>query len=387
MEIRFGIIGYGVQGKLYASILSGRAESGSLKIKKPAKCCLTAISSRSGSAGEDYKDNQEITVFTDWKELIDSGRCDAVILTVPHFQHTEMAIYAMERNLPVLCEKPAAIRASDVEKMIAVSKQHPSAAFGLILNQRTNPVFRKIKEAVASGELGEIRRSNWIINSWWRPDSYYRSSPWRGTWQGEGGGVLVNQAPHQLDLWGWICGVPETVFAICKEGCHRDITVENDVTILTEYGNGATGSFITCTHDPLGTNRLEIDCSRGKIVVEDNKKATIVRFAKEESEWNRTLDVKTFSGLLYQNPEELFKKEEFSESLPMGQEYVLIFENFAAHIEHGEPLIAPGADGLFSVQLANAAQLASAKRQQLEFPCSTKEFNEYLKMRMEQENG
>lgn len=384
--IRFGIIGYGVQGKLYASILTGKGELQGIPIQKPKNCCLTAISSRSGSAEEEYGEDTSVSLFRGWKELVDSGVCDAIIITVPHFQHTDVAIYALERNLHVLCEKPAAIRAFDVEQMLTVAKEHPESAFGLILNQRTNPVFRKIKDLVDSGKLGEIRRSNWMINSWWRPDSYYKSSPWRGTWNGEGGGVLVNQAPHQLDLWGWICGVPTTVFAICREGCQRDITVENDVTMVTEYENGATGCFITSTHDPLGTNRLEIDCSKGKIVVEDNKKAVVTYFAKEEQEWNQTLDLRQFSEMLYRNPEALFTSEEIAESLPIGQEYVLIFENFAAHILTGEALIAPAEDGLFSVQLANIAQLSSAKKQQLSFPCDTTEFNEFLKNRMEQEN-
>ena len=133
---------------------------------------------------------------------------------------------------------------------------------------RTNKLYQKIKEIVASGELGEIRRSQWMINSWWRPDSYYQQSAWRATWGGEGGGVLVNQAPHQLDLWQWICGIPVKVFSKNINGCHRNIGVENDVTMLVEFANGATGTFTTCTHDAIGTDRLEIDLDGGKIVVD-----------------------------------------------------------------------------------------------------------------------
>ena len=150
---------------------------------------------------------------------------------------------------------------------------------------------------MASGELGQIRRSSWIINSWWRPDSYYRQSDWRATWGGEGGGVLVNQAPHQLDLWQWICGIPNKVYAKCIYGSHRDIIVENDVTIVTEYPNGATGSFVTCTHDPNGTDRLEIDLDNGKIVVDNSKTATVYRLNKSEDEMNATMSMMDVSKL------------------------------------------------------------------------------------------
>jgi len=148
--------------------------------------------------------------------------------------------------------------------MIACAKAHPEVSFGIMFNQRTNKLYQKIKEIVASGELGEIRRSQWMINSWWRPDSYYQQSAWRATWGGEGGGVLVNQAPHQLDLWQWICGIPVKVFSKNINGCHRNIGVENDVTMLVEFANGATGTFTTCTHDAIGTDRLEIDLDGGR---------------------------------------------------------------------------------------------------------------------------
>jgi len=162
---------------------------------------------------------------------------------VPHYLHHEISIYAMEHGMNVLCEKPAGVRSKDVQKMIACAKAHPEVSFGIMFNQRTNKLYQKIKEIVASGELGEIRRSQWMINSWWRPDSYYQQSAWRATWGGEGGGVLVNQAPHQLDLWQWICGIPVKVFSKNINGCHRDIGVENDVTMLVEFANGATGTF------------------------------------------------------------------------------------------------------------------------------------------------
>lgn len=195
----------------------------------------------------------------------------------------------------------------------------------------------------------------------------------------------MNQAPHQLDLWSWLCGAPSSVYAVCREGSHRAVSVENDVTIVTEYEDGATGSFISCTHDPLGTDRLEIDCSGGKIVVEDGCRAEIFYFAQDECTWNRTMDYRKLEGMLRQNPDQLYRKEEFCADTVFGREYEAMFSNFAAHILEGEPLIAPGAEGLLSVQLANAAQLSSALRRPLEFPCDMASYDAYLKKRMEEE--
>ena len=254
-EIRFGIIGMGVQGSYYADILSGRRA----QIPQPEGCALAAICSRSDKSREAAE--LGVPMFRDWRALLESGVCDAVILTVPHFQHHEIAIAALEKGIHVLCEKPAGVRASDVRKMLE-AEQRSTAKLGMFLQQRTIPLFSRVRGIIASGELGQLRRSNWIINTYWRPDSYYASATWRGTWKGEGGGILVNQLPHYLDLWLYLCGMPERVFARNRHGAYRDIAVENDVTVLAEYPGGATGVFVACTHDPMGTDRLELDFDR-----------------------------------------------------------------------------------------------------------------------------
>lgn len=372
--LRLGIIGYGVQGKLYAAILTGG--------KAPANCCLAAVCVHSAASLERTEKLPGIAYFSDWKKMLESSLFDAVVITTPHYSHAEIAIAAMDAGKHVLCEKPAAIRASNVEKMLACADSHPELTLALMLNQRTNPLFQKLKAVIGSGELGTLRRSNWIITNWWRPDSYYRANAWRGTWHGEGGGVLVNQAPHQLDLWLWLCGKPKKIFAKCIEGAHRDITVENDVTILAEYENGATGCFVTCTHDPLGTDRLELDFSRGKIVVEDSRRATICRFRLDETVWNNTL---TQADMAHADPDTLYEKEEITGASPYGSAYARMFENFADHIFTGAPLIAPAADGLAPVQLANTAQLSGWLGQELSFPCDSKMYDRWLADKIQKE--
>lgn len=371
-KIRFGLIGIGAQGGAYAGFLTGKAGFPGMPAPEcPPHCELGALCDidpeKEAMCKEKYP---EYPFFRDWKEMVASGTVDAVITTVPHYLHHEIAIYCLEHGMNVLVEKPAGVRAKDVMAMNKCAAEHPDVAFGIMFNQRTNKLYQRIKEIVASGELGEIRRSNWIINTWWRPDSYYQQSAWRATWGGEGGGVLVNQAPHQLDLWQWICGVPTKVFAKCLCGCHRDIVVENDVTILTEYANGATGSFITCTHDAIGTDRLEIDLSAGKIVVEGSKTATVYRMKKSEDEMNATMSMMEVAKLTMGNSAGggLYDTDTFENVDGWGYQHTTVMENFACHILEGTPLLAPGSDGINGVNLANAAQLSSWLGKEVENP-------------------
>ena len=372
-KIRYGIIGIGAQGGAYAGFLTGKGGfPGMPVVPCPPHCALGALCdidpAKEAMCKEKYP---EIPFYSDWKEMVASGDVDAVITTVPHYLHTEMAIYCIEHGMHVLVEKPAGVYAKAVREMNECAAAHPEVAFGIMFNQRTNKLYQKIKEIVASGELGEIRRSNWIINSWWRPDSYYQQSDWRATWGGEGGGVLVNQAPHQLDLWQWICGVPTKVYSKIIYGAHRDIAVDNDVTIVTEYANGATGSFITCTHDANGTDRLEIDLDAGKIVVEGSKTATVYRMKKSEAEMNATMSMMDVARLTSGNSagaDELVTVETFENQDGWGYQHTTVMEDFALHILTGSPLLAPGSDGINGVNLANATLLSSWLGKEVENP-------------------
>lgn len=378
-EIRIGIVGMGVQGSLYAAILTGAVPG----LPVPEGCRLTAISTTNKAIGEKFAANG-IFRYDRWQEMLCGDQCDAVIITVPHYLHSEVAEFALDHGKHVLCEKPAGIRASDVKTMLEAHRRNPGTALAMLLNQRTNPLFRKLRALAHSGELGTLRRSNWIINSWWRPDSYYASNAWRGTWKGEGGGVVVNQLPHQLDLWLGFTGMPESLYALNLHGAHRDIPVENDVTVTARYPGGATGVLVSCTHDPLGTDRLELDFDKGKIVVENSTKATVYRFRDTEEVWNKTIPLKEMPRLS-REPGVLWEQEELTAGQPMGMPYVEIFENFAAHILRGEPLIADGEAGLRQVQLANAIQLSGWKNAPVSVPCDEAEFNAELQKRIDSE--
>ena len=393
-KIRFGLIGIGAQGGSYAGILTGKGMGfpGMPAPEIPPHCALGALCDIDPEKEKMCKEKYpEIPFYTDWKEMVASGNVDAVITTVPHYLHHEIAIYCLEHGMNVLVEKPAGVRAKDVMAMNACAAAHPDVAFGIMFNQRTNKLYQKVKEIVASGELGEIRRSQWMINSWWRPDSYYQQSAWRATWGGEGGGVLVNQAPHQLDLWQWICGVPVKVYSKNINGCHREIDVENEVTMTVTFANGAIGTFTTCTHDAMGTDRLEIDLDGGKIVVDDSKIATIYRYTKDgthvtEDVLNATMDMRQVAMLTRGNSGGgLYDVETFENTDGWGFQHSTVMENFALHCLTGSPLLAPGSDGINGVNLANASQLSAWTGREVANPCDPEEYAAELNKLIENE--
>lgn len=323
---------------------------------------LGAIADRNeGRRAEIVQEHPETPLYAGHEELIAGGEVDAVVTTLPHYDHPAVAIAALEAGLHVLVEKPAAVYTRQVGDLIAAAGARPELTFAIMFNQRTNPLYRRIKEIVDAGEIGAIRRSSWTITTWWRPQGYYEQSAWRATWGGEGGGVLVNQAPHQLDLWQWICGVPKSVFAKAAFGFRRDIATEDEVTAVVDYGDGVTGVFITATHDLIGTDRFEILGDRGKIVVEGSKVATVTRLSKDEREIAASIapeDVrKMFRGEMHL--EQYQTSEELSFDSAWGSQHGEVLRNFAAHILDGEPLLAPGADGIAGVRLANAIHLSA----------------------------
>ncbi|MEG1125225.1 MAG: Gfo/Idh/MocA family oxidoreductase [Oscillospiraceae bacterium] len=371
-KIRLGIIGIGAQGGAYAGFLTGKGGfPGMPAPKAPEHVVLGALCDIDPAVKAKYTEKYpDVAFFDDYKDMIASGKVDAVVTTVPHYLHPEMAIYAIEHGMNVLVEKPAGVYAKAVREMNECAAKHPEVTFGIMFNQRTNKLYQQLRELVASGELGQIRRANWIINSWWRPDSYYQQSAWRATWGGEGGGVLVNQAPHQLDLFQWICGIPCKVYGKVKYGSHRDIIVDNDVTAVLEYPNGATGTFITCTHDPIGTDRLEIDLDKGKIVVENSKTATITRLVKSEDDMNGSMSMMDVAMLMRSNTgaSDFMTTETIENEDGWGLQHITVMENFAQHIISGTPLLAPGSDGINGVNLANAILLSSWLGKEVDLP-------------------
>lgn len=359
-KVRLGIIGIGNIGTGHiGNILEGQC---------PEIEIVAAADRRESRRAWARKSLPGITVFTEGEELIDSGLCDAVFICVPHYQHPSLAISALRHNLHTLVEKPAGVYTLQVREMNEEADRHPDLAFGMMFNQRTNCVYRKLKEMIDGGELGTLKRVSWLITDWYRTQKYYDSGAWRATWAGEGGGVLLNQCPHQLDLLQWLCGVPVQVRAFCQEGKWHDIEVEDDVTAYMEFENGATGVFVSTTGDAPGTNRLEITGSLGKIVCENNK-LIFSRLAQDERIWCAS------SPDAYRKPDcETFEVQTDGEN----PQHSGVLNAFAAHILHGEPLTADGREGIRALTLSNAMHLSSWLGKPVDIPFDEQLFKDLL---------
>lgn len=364
-KVRLGIIGIGNMGSHHAeAVLQG----------KTPELVLAAVADRRPARRAWAQENlpDEVKVFEEGEQLIASGCCDAVLVATPHYQHPELTIMALKQGLHVLCEKPAGVYTKQVREMNDFA-QSSDSVFAIMLNQRTNGRYRKMRELVQGGELGQLKRVNWIVTDWYRTQSYYNSGSWRATWKGEGGGVLLNQCPHNLDLIQWICGLPSKVQAFCHEGKWHDIEVEDDVTAYMEFPNGATGVFITTTGDAPGTNRLEITMEGGKLVCEDDR-LWLHRLGE-----NERVFCKTAQGG-FDKPECAVTELEITEEYT---QHVGVMNAFAGRILHNTPLVAEGAEGIRGLTLSNAIHLSSWTQAPVSLPLDEELFLSQLNRRCE----
>jgi len=340
--VKVGVIGIGNMGSSHVQLLDNGQVEGAV---------LTAICSSNESRIEWIKNHTtgDIQIFQDVETFLNESGIDAVLIATPHYSHPRLAIMAFEKGIHVLIEKTAGVYTKNVLEMNDAARTS-GKVFSIMYNQRANPLYQKLRELIHSGELGEIKRTNWIVTDTYRPQSYYNSSKWRATWEGEGGGVLINQALHQLDIWQWTTGcMPKSVRAVTSVGKYHDIGVEDDVTAYVEYENGATGVFIASTGEAPGTNRFEIVGEHGKIVIE-NETLTFYQLAQSEREFNAT-----FTGG-FGEPE--FRKIDIPVKSDNAR-HIRIIQNWVDSIVKGSPLIAPGEEGIKALEISNAIYLSS----------------------------
>ena len=355
-KVRLGIIGFGNMGTGHTkNIYAGKCpeiELAAVADINPAR--LNVAKEMAAKAGVECP-----ALFDDASKMMDSGKIDAVLVAVPHYDHPRYVIEALRKGLHAMSEKPAGVYTKQVREMMAEADKHPELTFGMMFNQRTNCVYRKMREIIQSGELGEIKRTSWIITEWYRPQYYYDSGAWRATWSGEGGGVLLNQCPHQLDLWQWICGMPVTMDVKMHFGKWHDIEVEDDVTAYCTYANGATGTFITSTGDTPGTNRFEIVCDGGTLLC-DKKELVMYKLDTPESVYSK------------QNRTETFGKPKCEkivvETDGQNPQHSGVLNAFAAHILRGEPLVADGREGINGLMISNAMHLSAWLGHEVKIP-------------------
>jgi predicted dehydrogenase len=350
-SVRIGIIGMGNIGKHHAGyLLEG----------KVAQCQLTAVCSTSPEKLADYA-AKGVKVFGDPLELIRSQTVDAVIIATPHYQHTSLGVAAFAAGLHVMVEKPISAHKADAERLITAHQKNPKLIFGGMFQQRVEPRYEKIRTLIRNGDLGEIVRINWVNTDWFRGEAYYASSAWRATWKGEGGGVLLNQCLHNLDMLQWLVGMPARVRGFCQLGRFHQIEVEDHITAYLEWPNQATGVFVSSTGEAPGANRFEIVGTLGTLILEHSK-LQFTRNATDMLEFSRT----SKSGFV--------KPEAQTEEIPFpnaATPHAALMQNFVNAILHDEPLIAPGADGIHSVELANAMVYSSLLGQTVALPMNS----------------
>jgi len=356
-KVKIGVVGL---GKIGIQHLKSISEMENME--------LAAICDGDKETADKHGVEYNATSFYDVYEMINSGIINAILIATPHYSHTPITVAAFEAGLHVLCEKPIAVHKADAEEMLKVHAKHPELIFSAMFLMRAADVYSKVKKLLESGELGRIYRMNWTITDWYRTQTYYNAGGWRATWKGEGGGVLINQCPHQFDLLQWFFGMPSKVRAFCSMGKYHDIEVEDDVTAYFEFPNGATGVFVTSTGEAPGTNRLEIAAERGKVVVEDGK----IYFKKTE------VSVDKYT----KNSKALFIGPEcWDINIPCDADsgkHQDIIENFRDAIINNIPLIAPGEDGINSIELANAILYSSLKERTVKLPMDSGDFPRLL---------
>ena len=356
-ELRLGVIGLGNMGAVHVRTIQQGKVPGLV---------VTAVSDSNPKL---LPDDPALAAFTDAGALIRSGKVDAVLIATPHYAHTSIGVDALEQGLHVLVEKPISVHKADCERLLAAHAGREKQVFAAMFNQRTDPFYQKIRSLVQGGELGELRRVNWIITNWFRSEAYYASGGWRATWAGEGGGVLLNQCPHNLDLMQWLFGMPQSVRAFCRFGRYHDIEVEDDVTAYLEYPNGASGLFITTTGEAPGTNRLEVTGERGRLVYE-NDRLTFTRNEVETTTFSRT------------TKESFAAPPVWEINIPVnghGEQHLGILKNFTQAALDGAPLLSPAAEGIRSVELANAMLLSTFTNETVALPMDAEAYAGWLR--------
>ena len=360
-SVRLGLVGLGNMGRAHkANILAGKVKG----LQLVAVCDLAP-------ALQGVEDS--LAKFTDAGAMIASGEIDAIHIAAPHPLHCEIGCEALKSGLHVMMEKPLAVHKAECEQLIDAYRDK-SKVFAAMFNQRTDPLYRKLKDLIDSGELGEIRRVQWNVTDWFRTQEYYASGGWRATWKGEGGGVLLNQCPHNLDLFQWMFGMPGEVHGFCNFGRYHQIEVEDDVSAYFRYPDGSNALFVTSTGEAPGVNRLEVVGERGLLTVEGGK----IRFRRNRIPMSRFSD-ETLSSF--------GQPEVWDTTVPVhgtAGQHIEILQNFTNAILLGAELISPAVEGIHSVELANAVLYSAWTHETVKLPLDSAAYASLLQQRISQ---
>jgi len=357
-KVRIGIIGVGGMGSAHC-----------ISAKELKETKLVFVCDIDEKIAKAKSKEFGVPYFTDYKKAFKSGLCDAVVIATPHWIHPEIAIFAFKNGLHVLSEKPIAVTVADADRMIKAAKDNKKV-FAVMFQKRTTSFVKKLTEIIKSAAIGEVTRTL-CIDPWYRTQSYYDSGTWRATWAGEGGGVLINQSSHTIDLFTYIAGLPAKVEAKTRTSLHK-IEVEDEVAVSLEYKNGGWGYFYTSTCEPAGKDAslyMEIAGEKGKIVVSGTDitlytySVPVSKFTHQSKGMWSSLDVKE-------------EKVKLDKDVLGHRE---IMRNFAMAIHKKEKLISPGQEGLNAVEFFNACILSGMKNKAVKIPVNRNEYNSLMK--------
>lgn len=367
--IRVALIGVGAMGKKYALMLSENRINNMM---------LSAVCARSDSNKGWIKENlkEDILFYESTEELFNhADGFDAVLIVTPHKEHPRLALEAFKHKKHVFCDKPAGITVSEAHAMNEAAEK-AGTIYAMMFHNRSFPVYQELKKMLMERDLGDILRILFISSKNFRTNFYHKSSTWRSSFKGEGGGMLINQGTHSLDIWQWLFGMPEAIYAKIPFGKYNDFLVDDEATILMEYPGKVTGTFIMSTGEAFNGEKLEVVGTKGRVVIEDN----------QMSYWKNDVDSRIYGKTSEENSKDKihteFKKIEFAAP---ENAYIKMFENFYNAIVSGEALIAPGEEGDKSLTLVNAAYLSAWKKEEVRLPFSEKEYEDYLKKMIDTE--
>ena len=359
-NLRLGVIGLGNIGQQHIKHIQSDAVE---------RCVVTALSSRNISP---LAEELNAKHFTDYRDLIDSGLCDAVLIATPTMNHLDMGLYALNKGLHVLMEKPLGLSVEQGDQLLACADK--DQVFGLMLNQRVAPIFVKMKNVIDTGILGELQRTHWTMTNWFRPEVYFQVSDWRATWAGEGGGLLLNQCIHNIDIFQWLTGMPVSLQGFCGFGKYHNIEVEDEATAYFQYENGATGVFVGSTGESPGINRLDIVGDKGTMSF-DGEKLLLTENSPSTSAYNK--ETKDMFGQPKTHQLDITPCE-------VVNQHGVVINNFVEAILDGEELIAPAAQGMDSLAIANAILWSSWSGEKVNFPLSSSGYQEALEEKLAQ---
>jgi predicted dehydrogenase len=352
--LRIGLVGLGTMGRGHLSKETALPE---VQIVGVADVDPAAVQSASQTYG--------LPGYSSYQELIENGNCEAILIATPHPFHAPIAQYAARHGLHILSEKPIAVTVAEADAMLDAAKK-AGVLLGVMFQTRTEPWFKATHDLLASGVIGPIYRSVIVASHWYRTQAYYDSGSWRGTWTGEGGGVLMNQSPHSLDMFIWLGGKPTRVLARTSTRFHR-IEVEDTAEALIDYGGDHTGYLYTSTAEWPGDDRYEFSGERGKLVVNGRS----VRLYRATERVQDTIDHLAVWGKPTGAWEEIPVEGE-----PPGHAAVVV--QFARAVRLGEPLVATGEDGVNSLELGNAIMLSGDLNQAVDLPLNRNAYDRFL---------